>query len=127
MLDVQMSFNGDISPEAVLSLFGLQDHGAVQEAVDRAVIEYMNPYWAYDTGALVNSAYTASDIGGGQIVYDTPYAWEMYYGTRRDGTPFNYHTEKHPLAGAFPFDRMIGDHFEDILEEARNVARNQQH
>lgn len=121
MIDVQMRIDGDISPEAMLREFGLDDHGPVQQAIDRAVINYMEPYWAYDTGWLANSAW-ASDIGSGIIVYDTPYASEMYYGVRKDGTKVNYHLDKHPQAGPFPFERMMADHYNDILEEARRVA-----
>ena len=125
MIDVSMRFQGDVSPDAILTLYGLEDHGRVQQTVDRAVIDYMNPYWAYDTGTLANSAYSASDIGSGIIVYDESYAWEMYYGVRADGSTFNYHLDKHPQAGAYPFDRMVADHFDDILEEATRSARGE--
>ncbi len=123
MLDVQMRIEGDFSPEGLLREFGLDDHGRVQQAIDRATIEYMVPYWAFDTGRLAYSAW-ASDIGSGIIVYDTPYASEMYYGVRSDGRPVNYHLDKHPLAGPFPFERMMADHYNDILEEAMRVAGN---
>lgn len=115
----------DFSTEAMLERFGLQDHGPVQTAIDEAVIRYSLPYWAWDTGALANSAYSASDIGGGEIVYDMPYATEMYYGIRENGAPVHYRTEHNPLAGAFPIERMKADHMGDIIEEARAVARNQ--
>lgn len=121
MIDVQMHIEGDWSPEGMLRQFGLDNYGRVQQAVDRAVIEYMEPYWAYDTGRLATSAW-ASDIGSGMIVYDTPYAHEMYYGVRGDGRPVNYHLDKHPQAGPFPFERMMADHYNDILEEAIRVA-----
>ena len=123
MFELDMHFDGDLTMDALLAMCGLEDHGPVQMCIDRAVIDYMNPYWAYDTGALVESAYSATDIGSGRIVYDTSYAHEMYYGVRDDGRPVNYRTEKHPQAGPFPFERMMADHYNDILEEARNVAR----
>ena len=123
MLDVQMRIEGDFSPEGLLREFGLDDHGRVQQAIDRATIEYMVPYWAFDTGQLAYSAW-ASDIGSGIIVYDTPYASDMYYGVRANGKPVNYHLDKHPLAGPFPFERMMADHYNDILEEAMRVAGN---
>lgn len=125
MLNISMRLDGDFSPEKMLETFGLQDHGPVQEAIDRATIEYMKPYWAWDTGRLANSAYTASDIGSGVIVYDTPYAEEMYYGVRENGEPVNYRHEKNPQAGAYPFERMMADHYDDIVQEAIAVARRE--
>ena len=127
MLNINVSVNGDFSAEALLERFGLQDHGPVQMAIDEAVIRYALPYWAWDTGTLANSAYSASDIGSGEIVYDTPYASEMYYGIRENGEPVHYRTEHNPLAGAYPIERMKADHMQDIVEEAIAVARNQQH
>lgn len=125
MLNFNLRVEGDFSAEALLKECGLEPYGPVQTAIDRAVIAYMEPYWAYDTGRLVDSAWTASDIGSGTIVYDTPYAEEMYTGVREDGTPVNYRLEKHPLAGPYPFERMLADHLNDIVEEARRVADSQ--
>ena len=122
---VDVEFQGKIDPESILSQFGLQDHGPVQQAIDKTVIDLMLPYWAWDTGTLANSAYSASDIGSGMIVYDTSYAWELYMGVRTDGTPINYHTDHNPMAGPYPFERMVADHANDILEEAIRVARSQ--
>lgn len=114
-----------VDPDNLIRACGLQDGGPVQQAIDRAVIDYSLPYWAWDTGRLANSAYAASDIGSGNIVYATPYAHEMYYGVRDDGTPVNYHLDHNPLAGPYPIERMKADHLDDIAEEARKAARNQ--
>lgn len=113
-VDVQ----GDFSPEGMAELANLPE---AQRALTQAVIDYMEPYWAYDTGALVDSA-SGSNLDTGEIVYDVPYAEEMYYGVRADGSPVNYHTDKHPLAGPFPLERMKADHMYDIVEEVRRVA-----
>lgn len=125
MINIGFHINGDYSPAAIEREFGLQDHGPVQTAIDNAAIRYMIPYWAYDTGRLANSAYSASDIGSGILVYDPPYAWDMYLGVRENGKPVNYHLDKNPQAGPFPFERMMADHYDDILEEARAVATSQ--
>lgn len=125
MVNIDFFVEGDFSPDALLARFGLQDHGPVQQAIDSAVIRYSMPYWAWDTGTLANSPYEASDIGSGEVVYDTPYAAEMYYGIRANGMPVNYHLDHNPLAGAFPIERMKADHLADIVEEAKAVASNQ--
>lgn len=125
MIEFSVSVEGDFSTEAILERFGLQDHGPVQMAIDRAVIDYSLPYWAWDTGAAANSAYQYTDIGSGEVVWSTPYIEEIYYGIREDGAPVNYHKDHNPLAGAYPVERMKADHMSDIVEEARRVAFNQ--
>ena len=125
MVSIDFFLDADLSVETLLTRFGLQDHGPVQQAIDSAVIRYALPYWAWDTGTLANSPYTSSDIGSGEIIYDTPYASEMYYGIRANGEPVNYHLDHNPLAGAYPIERMKADHMPDIIEEARAVAFNQ--
>ena len=120
MFDVHVE--GDLSPEAILREFGLEENGAAQVALDNAVVEYAKQYWAWDTGHLANSAV---GIGTGNITYTAPYAYEMYYGVREDGTPINYHLDKNPLAGPYPIDRMKADHMNDIVEEVMRVVGNQ--
>ena len=125
MLELSMSSDDMLTVDGIAKTFGLEPGGAAQRALTLATITYMAPYWAFDTGALVDSAYYASNYDTGEIVYDTPYASEMYYGVREDGTPVNYHLDKHPLAGAYPLERMLADHTDDIVEEVRKVARGQ--
>ena len=149
MIEMQAQFNGQLSAGMLLELCGLGNDGEVQKAIDRAVIDYMVPYWAYDTGKLAESAYKASDIGSGLIVYPGPHAHYMAMGEvygpsypitdsetgdvtgffsppgqskEPTGRPIKYNTSHSPLAGAFPFERMIADHKEDIVEEVRRVA-----
>lgn len=152
MFEIHASLDVNLDPNDILARFGLEEHGRVQKAIDNAVIRYMMPYWAWDTGTLARSAYGATDIGSGVITYPGPYAHYMYYGevygpnipVERDedgnvlqwrsppgqrkhptGRSIQYKTDVNPLAGAFPFERMKADHMEDILEEARRVARDQ--
>lgn len=147
MIEMHVLVDGDFSPDALLKKCGLEDHGPVQTAVDRAIIDYTMPYWAWDTGTLARSAYAASDIGGGEIIYPGPYAHYQYYGEvygpnipifedgilagffsppgqpkHPTGRQLQYKTDVNPLAGAFPFERMKADHLQDIIEEARKFA-----
>lgn len=122
MFDVKLDI--DLSPEAVVEGLGLGINGPVQTAIDKAVVEYAKPYWAWDTGNLANSAV---GIGTGKITYTADYAWEMYYGVREDGSDVHYRTGKNPQAGPYPIERMLADHLNDIIQEAQEVARNQQY
>lgn len=51
-----------------------------QWILDNAIISDTGPYVPFDHGTLFGSVKLASDIGGGEIVYNTPYARRLYYG-----------------------------------------------
>lgn len=57
--------------------------GTAQSKFDTEVLRICDRYVPMDTGVLKNSAQLASDIGGGQLVWDTPYAQKVYYTTGR--------------------------------------------
>ena len=86
MMEIHGYLDIDLDPDDILRKFGLEEHGPVQKAVDTAVIDYMMPYWAWDSGTLARDAYTRSDIGSGLITYapagkdGVSYAHYMYYG-----------------------------------------------
>ena len=126
MFSLDVSVDGDFSTEALLEQFHLEPGGEAQKMLTFATMFYMVDYWAYDTGRLANSPYTASNYETGEIVYDTPYASEMYYGIRANGSEVNYHLDKNPLAGAYPFERMLADHYDDIVREVQAVANGEQ-
>lgn len=134
-----------VSPEELKRRLGVNPGGHVQKTIDAAVIRYCFPYVPFDEGVLAGSANTATEIGSGEIIYDTPYARYLYYGevygpnfpiTENGivtgyysppekfptGEKLEYNTEKHPLAGPFWFDRAMADHKDEILKEAQDAA-----
>lgn len=132
---------------------GLEKGGRVQQAIDKAVIDWSLPYCPWDTGTLAKSPYSATTIGSGRVVYPGPYARYQYYGEvygpnipifeDNSGEPTGFFSppnqKKHPtgrqldysksrarnspLAGSFWFERMKADHAKDIIKEAESVAR----
>ena len=135
--------------EGLLAKRNLEKGGLVQQVIDKAVIDYSIPYCPFDTGVLANSPYTASPIGSGKVVYNTPYAHYLYYGkvygpnipvfdddsgvpTRwfspkgqkkhPTGKDLQYKTDPNELAGPFWTVRMKADHMQDILKEAKDAA-----
>lgn len=135
--------------EDALRRFNLEPGGLVQKVVDKAVIDWSIPYTPFETGILANSPYTATDIGSGRVVYNTPYARYLYYGEvygpnipvyeDDTGTPTRYFsppgqkkhptgrelqfkTDINPLAGSFWVRRMAADHMADIVKEAYRAA-----
>ena len=152
MIEINARMDFEIGPDDMLQRFGLEEGGRVQKIIDKAVIDYSQPYWAFDTGTLARSAYAATVYGSGQVVWPGPYAHyqakgEVYGpnipiydddsgiptgywsppGKKKHptGDKLTYKTDVNPLAGAFPIERMKADHTEDILEEIRTMMNDE--
>lgn len=144
MIEFAGTLFDDFNANDLLTRLGLQDGGPVQATIDKSVIDWCLQYVPWETGSLGKSAYGATVIGSGMVVYPGPYAHYMYYGevygpnipvfeddsgvpTRwfsppgRKKTPtgrsLTYATDVNPLAGSFWFERMKADHLEDIKKE----------
>ncbi len=149
MLSVSAKVFMPSSVADMLAKFNLEKGGLVQQTVDKLVIDYCLPYCPMDSGVLAKSAYTATQIGSGEVVYPGPYAHYMYYGEvygpnipifdddsgeptgyfsppgkkkSPTGRQLEYNTDLNPLAGSFWFERMKADHMDDIIREAQSVA-----
>lgn len=151
MVTIKVKVTGILkSKAAMLHRFNLESGGKVQQAIDKAVIDYSVPYTPYDSGTLAKSAYGATEIGSGKVIYPGPYAHYQYYGEvygpnipvfdDDSGTPtrffsppgrkkhptgreLQYKKDVNPLAGSFWFERMKADHLQDIIREAENAAK----
>lgn len=144
-----ISANFDFDPDGLLASRNLETGGLVQQTIDKSVIDWNLQYVPWETGTLGRSAYSATQIGSGEVVYPGPYARYLYYGEiygpnipvfeddsgeptgfysprgqkkYPTGRPLQYSTDVNPLAGSFWFERMKADHAQDILQEAKNVA-----
>ena len=133
----------------LLHRFNLEQGGKVQQVIDKCVIDYCLQYVPWDSGTLGKSAYGATQIGSGEVIYPGPYAHYLYYGevygpnipvfeddsgipTRffsppgkkkhPTGRALQYKTDVNPLAGSFWFERMKADRLQDIIQEAKNAA-----
>ena len=94
------------------------DHlNTVQAQFDMEVLRLTDPYVPMQTGMLRRSAQLASNIGSGELVWNTPYAAEQYY-----------HTSKSrgysPTAGAYWGDRMKADNLTHLANFARKAVGN---
>lgn len=125
--------------EKILKSRGLEDHGPVQKAIDKAVIDYNKDYVPWQEGILAVSPETASDIGSGEVVYDTPYAHfqyedkvmedpETHSAWARKNVKKQYREPeqimKHKggsLRGGHWNDRMKIDHIDDIVKTAQAI------
>ena len=134
-----------ISAQELTEKLGANPGGHVQKAVDAAVIRECLPYVPFAEGILAGSANTATEIGSGEVIYDTPYARYLYYGEvygpnipivengtvvgywsppekHGPGRQLQYSTEHNPMAGSHWFDRAMADHKDDVLKEAQDAA-----
>lgn len=146
VIKANFHWNGEAD---LLKRMNLEKGGLVQQAIDKAVIDWDLQYCPWATGTLAKSPYSATELGSGKVIYDKPYARYLYYGEVMGpnipvfdddtGEPTRFFSppnqEKHltgrklefspdpnPLAGSFWFERMKADHKDDILKEAKRVA-----
>lgn len=145
MIHFDGKLEGFIDTKQFVKKYGVGVGGYVQKTVDTAVIRECLPYVPFDEGILAGSANTATQIGSGEVVYDTPYARYQFYGEvygpnipivengvivgywsppekSPTGRQLQYNTDKNPLAGSHWFDRAMADHSDDILKEAQDAA-----
>lgn len=74
---VKVVFSGG---DDLLRRFHLEEGGLVQQAIDKSVIDWNLQYCPWETGSLAKSAYAATVLGNGKVVYPGPYARYLYYG-----------------------------------------------
>lgn len=143
--------HGDFTDvNTLLEKVGLNRGGRVQRTIDQKVIDYCQPYVpASPDRTLEFSAQLSTEIGSGQVVWNTPYAHYQYMGIvygpnipeidpetgvllgfwsipgkKKHPTDkrLTYDQAQNPLAGAYWFERMKADQLNDILEEARKAV-----
>ena len=147
MFGISARLNAQLDPDDILTAYGLEKGGRVQRTIDQKVIDYCQPYVpASPDRTLEFSAQISTEIGSGQVIWNTPYAHYQYagivYGPNipiiEDGVlmgwfsppgrpkyptdrELTYDTEQNPMAGPRWFERMKADRLNDLLDEARRV------
>ena len=149
MFSISARLNAQLSPDDILAAYGLERGGRVQRTIDQKVIDYCNEGGyvpASPNHILEFSAQASTEIGSGQVVWNTPYAHYQYMGivygpnipVIQDGIlmgwfsppgrpkhptdrELTYDTAQNDRAGSYWFERMKADRLNDILDEARRV------
>jgi hypothetical protein len=85
--------------------------------LDNEVLKDSDKYVPMKTGMLVRSGIRATELGSGNIVYDTPYARRMYY-----GVDFEFNKARHPLAQAFWFEAAKAVNNDKWIRGAKKIA-----
>lgn len=140
-VDYITAFSG-IQKQQILDKYGL-DGGRTQKVIDSSFMGYLDKYMpADDEMQMINAMYQNTRVGSGEININAPHAHyqnegELYvdpqtgkgafydpisgrYWSRKgikkvpSGKKLNYHGG--PLRGDHFTERMLADHFEDILK-----------
>lgn len=138
-IDYIVTFS-DIQKQQILDKCGL-DGGRTQKVIDSSFMGYMDKYMPMDSRQMITSMYNSTKVGSGEININAPYTHyqhegELYidpkykkgafhdpvsgrYWSRPNvkkipsGKKLNYHGGA--LRGDHFVERMLADHFEDIL------------
>lgn len=118
---------------------GLEDKGKVQQYIDKRVVENLQPYVSFRTGAQEKSIKTGTVLGTGRVTINVPYAQFQAGGKVMIGAkshrPWAREGERKILTdrdlkyhgggkrGAHPFERMKADKRDSILEEVAEYSR----
>lgn len=89
-----------------------------QTILDESVLKDTEQYVRYRTGILARSARTASMIGQGKIIYDTPYARKVYYDTSSDVT-----RDIHPNATPKWFEESKKKNRKHWMDAVENILK----
>ncbi|WP_281659125.1 minor capsid protein [Halobacillus sp. Cin3] len=86
-----------------------------QYVFDDQVLKDSNFFIPADQWILRDSSLRASDIGGGQLTWDTPYARRLYYNPQ-----FNFDKDKNPSAGGLWFEFAKSIYYDDWVRLAND-------
>lgn len=112
-IDVQI----DMDVPGTVSRFGARFQKA-QKYLDSEVLRCSAPYVPMKTGALMRSGINATKLGSGSVVYNTPYARRLYY-----GTGFHFSRNKHPQACAQWFEKAKAVHMDAWMNGVDRIIK----
>lgn len=92
--------------------------GPIQQFIDSAVLNGVEPYVPMRIGTTTKSGILHSKIGSGKLIWRTPYVRYIWFGKSKTGKDLNYSQRRHPLAGKMWAERYKTDH----IEELRNMV-----
>ena len=142
-VDYMIAFRG-IQKQQIIDKYGLEG-GRTQKVIDSVFMRYLDKYMPMDTGELIQSMYSSTKVGSGEVNINKPYAHYQHegvlyidpkykkgafydpisgrYWSRKNvqkvatKTKLNYHGGAN--RGDHFVERMLADHFDDILKEGQ--------
>ena len=142
-VDYTVAFSG-IQKQQIIDKYGL-DGGRTQRVIDSAFMGYLDKYMPMDSNQMITNMYNSTKVGSGEIDINSPYAHYQHEGEKYvdpkykigafhdpvsgrywsrpnvkkvpSGKKLNYHGGS--LRGDHFVERMLADHFEDILNSGQ--------
>ena len=105
-------FNPDRRIKSAINNYG-------QPLLDERVLKDSNYYIPADIWNLRDSSLMHSDIGGGKLVWQTPYARRLYYNPQ-----YNFSTDKNPKASGLWFEEAKAQNKKHWLDIAKKVYKS---
>lgn len=97
--------------------------GAMKKAqfvLDEAVLKDSNYYIPKDTGELENSGIRYTNPGEGEVIWNTPYARKLFY-----GTSYNFSKDVNPNASPLWFNKAKSENKDSWVKQAEKAARSE--
>lgn len=92
--------------------------GLAQYILDNQIIKDSNFYAPEDQGTLHNSGITASSVGEGRVVWNTPYSRRLYYNPQ-----YNFSKDKNPNAQGLWFEAAKSAHKKEWLHIVKEAVK----
>ena len=138
-VDTMIAFSG-IQKQQIIDKYGLEG-GRTQKVIDSQFMAYMDKYMPMDSGQMITNMYNSTKVGSGEININVPYAHYQHEGELYVGPKYNIGAFHDPVSGRYRsrpnikkvpsgkklnyhgganrgdhfVERMLADHFEDIL------------
>ena len=138
-VDYMIAFSG-LQKQQIIDKYGL-DGGRTQKVIDSTFMGYLDKYMPRDTGTMIQSMYHSTKVGSGEININTPYAHYQHEGVlyidpkykigafhdpasgrywsrpnvKKISSDKKLNYQDAPMRGDHFVERMLADHFEDIL------------
>lgn len=106
----------------ILRARGLEERGKVQQYIDSEVLRLNEPFVPKDIAAasqggnLIQSGIVNTDIGSGEVKYNTPYARRWYY--------MPAHFQGEPMRGNYWFEIFKQQYRKQVLDGAKKIAKS---
>lgn len=102
--------------KTIIKSRNLDTGGKAQQYVDSEVLRLSEPFIPRDTGALINSGIVNTQIGSGEVKYNTPYARRWYY--------MPAHFQGAPLRGNYWFERFKQQYRNQVLNGVKQITKS---
>ena len=139
-IDYMIAFSG-FQKQQIIDKYGLNG-GRTQKVIDSAFMGYVDDYIPMDSGQMITAMYNSTKIGSGEININVPYAHYQHEGIKYVDPKYKIGAFHDPVSGRYWsrsrikkvkseeklnyhgganrgdhfVERMLADHFKDILE-----------